>query len=146
MSFAVNSKHDETSARKFDCVLELHFAVVEISVREHDCGERIFGACVVWHEQDARNDLAFDRCFGFDGCAVFSYRRVCDASGVRFVSEIGHFYGESVRLNARRTEAAYENNKQTNDKKNKVDLILFAERRNTVFNVIHNFSPYIYFF
>ena len=141
VTFAVDYEHHETAAGKLDGVLKLHFAVVEIAVREYDAGRGVVGGCAVGLEQNAADHGALHLFFLRHGFARFF---VCGYDGYRAriggVPKVRDFHRPAVRLYARRYEAAQENHYQTDRQENDPFFVFGQIAQNTVFQITHNFS------
>ena len=97
VAFAVNGYYDKTATCKLDCILKLHFAVVEVSVSKHNRGKRVLHACLFGLEKYTADDFAVNNNFFFavGGGDDFGSR-------VFRVAQIGDFNRPAVRLNGGR--------------------------------------------
>ena len=121
MTFTVDSQHDETSAGKFDGVLQLQLSVVEIAVRQNDRRFFVAGGSVFRHKQYTADNFAFDFC---GRCLTCFF--VDEVTAVRRVAQIGHTDFIARRLNHGSEETANKNHRQHYDQ-HQQGLLVFSQ-------------------
>lgn len=119
VSFTVDCQNDKSAPCKLDRILKLHFAVVQISVRQNDCRQGIVGTCFIGLEQNSADDFPFD---------LNGFARSNNLTSFVFgIAQIGNFHLSAVGLNCRADQAADQNNDKTYRQK---------YNRNFIFNKI----------